>query len=61
MPADSPPEERLLVAVIRDSISLKEEIISAVDDELVDGTLVPGLVLETEEIGVEMFVIVHLF
>jgi hypothetical protein len=36
IPADPPPEERLLVAVIRDSISLKEEIISAVEDELLD-------------------------
>jgi hypothetical protein len=34
MPAAPPPEERLLVTVIRDSISLKEEIISAVEEGL---------------------------
>ena len=49
-----------LVAVIADKISLKEEMISAVEeDEFLDVIFVPADRPAIDEMGVEMFVIMH--
>jgi hypothetical protein len=51
-----------LLAVITDKISLKDEMISAVEEDvLFDVVLVPVDRPETAEMGLEMVVIMHLF
>ncbi len=62
--ADCPDEERLLVAVITDKISLNEERISAVDeDELLDWIPAPEMREEddVDDIVLVVFAIMHLF
>jgi hypothetical protein len=62
MLADWLEEERPLVAVITERISLNEEIRSDVEvDALLDGRPVSEAGVEIEEIGVEMFVIMLIF
>jgi hypothetical protein len=54
-------DDKLFMAVITDMISLNEEMISEVEDVFFACRLVPEERLDTDEIGVERFVIMHLF
>ena len=60
MPPDCEDDVMPLVAVITDKISLKEEIISAVEEDVfLEAAVVPEASPEIDEMGAEMFVIVH--